>query len=128
MDEDDLLTPEEMAELAEDGATFSFEKDEPVEINEWSTLVQQMHRIATASEKMADKQSSKINEALDNIAKIIATKKNVDMTPIIAMLADIRENTSQQRREVKGFGIQRKSQNQLINYVSIDYADEKTIN
>ena len=111
---ENMIDPEELKELSDDGASVSVE-EEPTTIADWTKLIDQMARIAKANETIANKQSEEIKDTLVKLVQVLE-KKKIDMTPLISLLGDIRNNTNDNRQGYR-FTMHRKTSNQLLDYV-----------
>jgi len=122
----DIITPEELAELVESGAIVTEQKD-PTKISGWESLVAQLTRIAEANEQLLKKQDEQIKGTLEKIADVLK-RKNVDTTPLISLLGDIKNNTEQRPDNTDlRFVMVRKSSDKLLDYVDVIRKPESKI-
>ena len=117
------FTDEELRELAEEGATVEFDPERLI-VDGWESLIEQMNKLVQANEAIARKQAVEVETAINKLTEVLA-QKNVNMTPVISLLGDIRESLKPKQNQVERLNVIRKSETKLIDYVEVQYKERK---
>jgi len=111
-----IISKEEQTRLRARGAEIKMKADPPIKGDNMVEVVTQLSEIAVANKQMASRQKESLKNNLDQLTTVLE-KKNIDMTPLVSLLGDIRENTREIPRQAYRFVMHRKSSNQLLDYV-----------